>query len=143
MKARDILQEKSKALITIGPADTLLEASRCLSEHNIGALLVVDAGQSVGILSERDIVREFARHGAACEAVAVGEAMTGDPVVGEMDDELDEIAQIMTQRRIRHLPILDGEDLVGLVSIRDVVQAQMRQSENEIRTLRSYMDSIP
>lgn len=143
MKARDILQEKSKSLITIGPAGTLREASRCLYEHNIGALLVVDDGQSVGILSERDIVRQFAEHGAACETIAVEAAMTGDPVVGEMDDKVGDMAQIMTQRHIRHLPILDGDELVGLVSIRDVVEAQMRQSENQIRTLRSYMDSIP
>jgi CBS domain-containing protein len=144
MNVRDILQEKGKKLITTGGDETLLAASRRLKEHNVGVLLVMDdADEPVGILSERDIVRQFAEHGAACEDILVEEAMTEDPIVGVMDDEIEHVAVIMTEQHIRHLPIVEGSELIGLVSIRDVVESQLKESESKIRTLRTYLDSIP
>jgi CBS domain-containing protein len=144
MNVRDILQEKGKTLITVGRHETLLAASRRLKEHNIGVLLVMDDdGLPVGILSERDIVRQFAQHGGACEDVPVEEAMTEDPIVGVPDDAVERVAGIMTGQHIRHLPIIEGGELIGLVSIRDVVEGQLKKSEARIRTLQTYLDSIP
>lgn len=144
MKVRDILQEKQHALITISPGDTLRAASRRLAEHNIGVLLVVeDDGQATGVLSERDIVREFAREGGACADTPVSEVMTSDPIVAELDDDVSKVASVMMQAHIRHLPVVSKGRLVGLVSIRDVVEGQMSASEGEIRRLRAYMNSIP
>lgn len=144
MNVRDILQEKDRTLITIGQGETLLTASRCLEQHNIGVLLVTgDGGQPVGILSERDVVHQFARHGAACEDIPVAEAMTEDPIVGVLDDAIERVAGIMAEQHIRHLPIVDGHELIGLVSIRDVVEGQQKESASRIRTLRTYLDSIP
>jgi CBS domain-containing protein len=144
MKVRDILQEKGKTLITVGRHETLLTASRLLKEHRIGVLLVMgDGGQPVGILSERDIVRQLAQHGGACEDVPVEDAMTEDPIVGVPDDAVERVASIMAEQHIRHLPIIEDGELIGLVSIRDVVAGQLKKSETRIRTLQTYLDSIP
>ncbi|NLH09490.1 MAG: CBS domain-containing protein [Chloroflexi bacterium] len=144
MKVRDILQGKKQPPITIAPGDTLLAASRLLAEHNVGVLLVVEPdGHPIGVLSERDIVREFARKGGSCEDVPVSEVMTADPIIGEMDGDVSQVASVMTRAHIRHLPIVSEGRLVGLISIRDVVEGQMSASEGEIRRLRAYMNSIP
>lgn len=140
MKIRDILKFKGSELITIGHQETLHKASRLLSEHNIGVLLVLDAKEKpVGIISERDIVREFARQGSACETTVIQKIMSEDLIIGVPDDDLDYVMNVMTQKRIRHLPILDEEQLAGFVSIGDVVKAQINQSETEIRFLRNYI----
>ena len=144
MKGRDILRDKASRLVTISEPETLLAASKRLAEHNIGVLLVTNEKERpVGILSERDIVRVFAQHGCECAEMSVREAMTPDPIIGLPDDDLTAVATTMTKNRIRHLPILDGSQMVGLVSIRDVVEAQLNESEGEIRRLQAYMNSIP
>lgn len=140
MKLRDILHQKNNELVTIRQDQTLHQASRLLHERHIGVLLVFDADDKpVGILSERDIVRVLAERGADSPAVTVGEAMTPDLIVGVPDDELTYAMNVMTQQRIRHLPVLEGESLVGLVSIGDIVKAQISQAETEIHYLQSYI----
>ncbi|MFC1960087.1 CBS domain-containing protein [Chloroflexota bacterium] len=144
MKVRELLQVKSTALVTIDQEQTLLEASGLLNDHHIGVLLVVDAEQKpVGILSERDVVRLFAEKKDQCATVQVQEAMTKDLIVGLPSDDLSYVMHVMTQQRIRHLPVLDDETLVGLISIGDVVKAQVDQAKTEIRYLQSYITGIP
>ena len=140
MKVRDILRRKRDEIISITAQVSLLEASRVLSEHNVGVLLVMDAqGKPIGIISERDIVRQFAQQGAHCAETPVKEAMTEELIVGVPDDDLNYVMNVMTQKRIRHLPILDEDRLAGLISIGDVVKAQVDQAETEIRYLTSYI----
>jgi len=143
MKVRDRLEDRQQALVTVGLDDTLHVASQRLAEHNIGLVLVMDeAGKPVGVLSERDVVREFARHGGGCESLLAREVMTEDPIIGVPDDELAEVAAIMMKQHVRHIPIVDGGTLVGLISIRDVVQAEQRASNAELRRLRMHLNSM-
>jgi CBS domain-containing protein len=140
VKIGDILKKKGTNIVTAGQRDSLSAASKLLNEHGIGVLLVVDNdGMPVGILSERDIVREFASQGPESGSILVRDAMTADLIVGVPDDDLNYALSVMTQQRIRHLPILDEGKLAGLVSIGDVVKAQIAESETEIRYLNSYI----
>jgi len=144
VKVQDILKSKGAELVTIGQQDSLVEAYRLLSEHNIGVLLVMDKqGKPVGIISERDLVHEFAKRGPAVEKATVQEAMTEDLIIGVPEDDLEYVMNVMTQQRIRHLPILDGDELAGLISIGDVVKSQITQAEAEIRYLHSYITGSP
>ncbi len=144
MNVRAILGHKKRGLVTVDQDLSLREASRLLNEHRIGVLLVLDQAQKpVGILSERDIVRHFAAEGGDCETRPVREAMTSELIIGVPDDDLRYVMTVMTQQRIRHLPILDGDELAGLVSIGDVVKAQIDETETEIRYLRSYITGLP
>ncbi len=139
MKVRTILSTKGTNVITIRPQQTLKEATFLLAEHNIGALVVVnDARQPVGIISERDILRAAARHDDAFSRT-VGEVMTKDLITGMPQDDLVSVANKMTEKRFRHLPIMDQGELVGIVSIGDVVKAQRDQYKGEIDTLQTQI----
>lgn len=140
MKVKQILGNKSGNVITVTPEQTLHEASLILTEHNIGAVVVVGTDHTpVGILSERDIIRMMASQGAAVMSHIVSDAMTEDVIVGYLDDDLASVSSTMTNRRIRHLPIMQGDDLVGMVSIGDIVKAQLTHVENEAHNLRQYI----
>lgn len=140
LTVKDLLNQKPSVIVTISPDKTLHEASKLLAEHNIGAVMVVDKnGAPQGILSERDIVRRLAKHGQDCLAMRVEEAMTKDLIIALPEDEVAKLSNVMTNNRIRHLPIMDGEQLVGIISIGDVVKAQIQHLEVETRTLRQYI----
>ncbi len=140
MKVRDILKKKSSDVITARPDHTLDSASKLLAEYNIGALVVVDdAEHPVGIISERDIVRAVARHGEKIFSLKVSDVMTKDLIIALMDDDLTYVTNTMTNKRIRHLPVMDGEQLAGIVSIGDAVKAQLDYFEGEAHTLRQYI----
>jgi CBS domain-containing protein len=135
MTIAQILMTKGSGVITIRPEEPVRQAVALLARHNIGALVVVDeAGRPVGILSERDVVRAAARdEGVFGRAVA--ELMTRQVVTGLPGDDLVAVAGTMTERRIRHLPVLDGGRLVGMVSIGDVLRAQRDKYQGEAETL--------
>lgn len=139
MTIRDILRHKGSAVVTVDPEGTVLEAMRVLVEHNIGAVVVTSGGDTVGILTERDVLRLGASDPESLAATKVADAMTRELVVGVADDLVDYAAGIMTANRIRHLPIMDGNTLIGLVSIGDVVNALKREKEVENRYLRDYI----
>lgn len=140
MKVKDVLSKKSSTVVTITADQTLLEASHLLAEYNIGAVMVVDEdGASLGILSERDIVRKMAMLKADVVDLKVAEAMTEDVITALPDDDLSHVSSVMTEKRIRHLPIMDGRKLIGIVSIGDVVKAQLDHVENEAHMLRQYI----
>lgn len=135
MNIAHVLARKGVRVITIGPKQSIRDALGLLARHNIGALVVVDdAGKPVGILSERDIVREAAGN-EQLFARTVGELMTRDVIVGMPEDDLKSAANTMTERRIRHLPVVDKGQLVGIVSIGDIMKAQRDQYEGEVDTL--------
>ncbi len=135
MTIASLLSKKGVKVVTIGPQDTIRQALGRLAEHNIGALVVVDAqGGLVGIVSERDIVRALARTEAILvEPIAA--IMTRDVVIGTPQDDLVAVGTTMTEHRFRHLPIVDGGRLVGIISLGDVVKAQRDQYQGEVDTL--------
>lgn len=143
MKISDILRHKSGAdVVTIVPTDTVTTLLAALAEHNIGALLVTDGdagGSVVGIVSERDVVRRIAASGASVLEQPVSEIMTTSVLSCTSEDAVDAIAVTMTERRIRHMPVIDDDSLVGIVSIGDVVSSRMRQLEQDRGQLEHYI----
>lgn len=138
MRICDILRRKGLEVVTIAPDRTILEAVQVLVEHNIGAVVVVDGPSPIGILSERDILRLTAR-AASLATLRVREAMTTDLVTGNVNDELRHVMDVMSQHRIRHLPIMDGSNLDGIVSIGDLVNELRRDAETENQHLKQYI----
>jgi CBS domain-containing protein len=139
MKIRTVLATKGMNTFTISPEQTLKEAIDVLVQHNIGALLVLAADKSlVGILSERDIIRHIARDEHVLSQ-PVSSIMTSDVITGRPQDDVQSVLLTMTQRRFRHLPIKDGDALIGIISIGDVVKAQMDEYQGEIDTLQTQI----
>jgi CBS domain-containing protein len=140
MNVAAILQDKGDTVHTIEPGARLEDAAKALDRLAIGALVVVDARRRVlGVLSERDIAREIARRGAAALGAAASTAMTEEVVTATPADTLHELMSRMTKRRIRHLPVISGGKLVGLVSIGDVVKWRIREAELEAQAMRDYI----
>jgi len=139
MNIARILATKGMNVITIRPEQSIGEAIALLAKRNIGALVAVDeAGKPVGILSERDIVRAAAKNEQVFSQT-VSELMTKNVIVGMPQDDLRAVAHTMTERRFRHLPIMDEGKLIGIVSIGDVVKAQRDQYEGEVDTLQTQL----
>ena len=135
MNIAGLLATKGVKVITIAPQDTIREGVRRLAEHNIGALVVVDGGGGLaGIVSERDVVRALARVEAIL-AAPISAIMTRDVIIGTPQDDLVAAGNTMTERHIRHLPVMDGGRLVGMISIGDIVKAQRYQYRGEVDTL--------
>lgn len=137
MNIKSILATKGAHVVTIGPDQRVRDALNVLAQHNYGALVIADAqNHPIGIISERDIVRLAAKN-ENCFSVPVGEVMTKNLILGVPQDDLRAVANTMTDRRIRHLPIVDDQGvLMGIVSIGDVVKAERNNLEGEADTLR-------
>ena len=139
MKIESILATKSSNVITVGPDQSLKEAVDLLAEHDIGTLIVVDGvGQPIGIISERDIVREAARTETVL-GQSVSRVMTKDLITASPQDDLETVLQTMTAKHFRHLPIMDQERLIGVISIGDVVKAQLDKYQGEVDTLQTQI----
>ena len=139
MNIASLLAKKSGAPITIRPEQTVRDALALLATHNIGALIVVSAaGMPVGIVSERDIVREAARNEQVFGR-AMSEIMTRDVITGVPEDDLASVANLMTEKRIRHLPVVTGGKLIGIISIGDVVKAQRDTYQGKVETLETQI----
>jgi len=138
MNIANILARKGSVAVTVRPEQTIREALALLDRHNIGALIAVEGDHPVGILSERDIVRQAARDEKFFVRV-VGELMTRDVITGQPHDDLLSVAHTMTERRIRHLPVVDKGRLVGMVSIGDIVKAQRDHYQGEVDTLQTQL----
>ena len=135
MLIADVLHEKGSKVVTIRPDQTVKDAVERLAEHRIGALVVEDQLKPVGIFSERDLVNRLAENGARAYDSQVGELMSSPVVSGAPTDTVDQTLSLMTRRRIRHLPILVDGDLVGLVSLGDLVKHRMEEKELEASVL--------
>lgn len=134
-----ILAQKGADILSIGPAATLTEAAALLTVRKIGSLVVMDGDTLVGILSERDIVRSCAERGGAALAEPVRNSMTVNVLTAAPQDSVDNALARMTDRRIRHLPVLHGQKLVGVVSIGDLVKAQIDEALAEADAMRAYI----
>jgi CBS domain-containing protein len=140
MNVHAILRNKGDSVVTIHPDATIDRAVSVLRRRGIGALVVSDNGESVvGILSERDIVDALARFGGDLLSVSVSEVMSSPVVTCEPGDSVAELMAEMTNRRIRHFPVLDDGRLVGIVSIGDLVKSRLDEIEYEAHSLRSFI----
>jgi CBS domain-containing protein len=141
MNLRDILQSKGDAVFTIPPTSSMAEAVRVMVDHRCGSLIVGTAGQMVGIISERDVLRTLAEVHKPLEEIPIADRMTSRVITGQPDDDLGKVMGIMTQNRIRHLPVMNEGKLVGMVSIGDLVKAQHEQLTRENYFLMNYIQS--
>jgi CBS domain-containing protein len=144
MNVKTILAAKALGgdIISIEPAATLDAAAKLLSTHRIGAVIIRGAGGRLsGILSERDIVRAVSEHGASALAIPVGQIMTRNVMTCGEDDTVADIMERMTSGKFRHLPVMRGAVLVGLISIGDVVKHRVGEVERESEEMREYIRS--
>jgi len=142
MKLATLIHGKSHEIVKIRDNQNIAEAAIALTEHKIGALLVEGQdGQIAGILSERDIVGGMAPHGADLHDVSVSELMTTNVIRCSPNDTVNEAMAMMTDRRIRHLPVFEGDELVGFISIGDLVKCRIMEVQSEAEALRQYITS--
>jgi CBS domain-containing protein len=141
MIVRTILKQKQNNDVATATAEqSVAEAAIALYNRKIGALLVVDAKRHiVGILSERDIVRGLALHGGKAEALKIQDLMTSAVLVCSPDDSLDTLMEIMTNKRVRHLPVVEQGELVGIITIGDVVKSRLEEATMQVDSLRDYV----
>lgn len=139
MLVAEILKDKGDAVYAVGPDLTLAEACVELEARRVGALIVCDKDKVVGVLSERDVVRAVAREGKAGLDRPVSEVMTADVVFTAPAETVGILMERMTERRIRHLPVLAGGRLAGVISIGDVVKCQIAEATHEAESLRTYI----
>lgn len=138
MHVAAVLKRKGHQVITTAPEATVAAVIELLTDNRIGAVLVMDGERIAGIISERDIIRDLARRGAAILDKPVAELMTRDVLHCRPSDTIAEVMTVMTQKRIRHLPVVE-DTLVGMISIGDVVKQRLDETELEVETLRSYV----
>jgi CBS domain-containing protein len=140
MKLAAILKQKSGAPISVTTGASISDVVHVLAEKRIGAVLVVDGkDELVGILSERDIVRSLDKKAGATLELTAADLMTHSPTTTSPDASVADAMEIMSDGRFRHLPVMEGGKLIGLVSIGDVVKARIDQQEHEVDSLRAYV----
>lgn len=140
MHVERILAAKGNNVISVDLDETVGQAAEILSDNRIGAILVRnEAGLVEGVLSERDIVRGMAQIGGQCMEATVADLMTRNVVYCQPEDNIDTIMSVMTEHRIRHLPVMRGDQLLGIISIGDVVKFRIEEIENEAAAMRQYI----
>jgi CBS domain-containing protein len=138
---RQLLQSKGSAIYSIAPDTRVFEALKLMAEKEVGALVVLDGDTLAGIISERDYARKVILHGKSSHDIPVRAIMTEKVVTVQPDQTIDQCMALMTNKRIRHLPVTEGDKLVGLVSIGDLVKEVIAEQEQTIRQLESYIHS--
>lgn len=138
--AKDILERKGTQVLTTGPNETILEAARRMNENRVGALVVVDSRMGLmGILTERDILTRVVAESVSPTKATVGEIMTAKVIYCTPDTPVPECREIMTRRRLRHLPVLEDSRLVGLISIGDLMAYEAAQQQFTIEYMHEYI----
>jgi len=137
--AQVIKNKSEQDIFTISPEATVLEAIKIMADKGIGALVVADGGKVVGILSERDYTRKVTLMERSSYSTTVAEIMTSKVITVSLNNTVEECLQLMTDRHLRHLPVLDNEKLVGFISIGDLVKAAMEDQKNLIEQLKQYI----
>ena len=136
---RQLLEAKSPEVIAIGPEAPVIDAIRLMAERQVGALLVMEGPALAGILSERDYARKIVLQGRSSKDTPVRDIMTSTVVTVAPGDSIDRCMQLVTDRRIRHLPVLDGDAVVGVLSIGDLVKAVIELQRQDIDQLQRYI----
>ena len=138
---RQLLEAKAPEIISIDPGSAVIDAIRLMAEKRIGAVLVMQGTQLVGILSERDYARKIVLQGRSSSDTPVRDIMTADVLTVGLDDNADHCMQVVTDRRIRHLPVVHQGSVVGVVSIGDLVKAVIEDQQVELDQLQRYIAS--
>lgn len=139
---KQILEEKQiQEIISISPEKMVFEALVIMAEKHIGALAVIENGKLVGIFSERDYAREVALKEKKSKTTPISEVMTSKLIYGQANDLVDSAMNTMSNKRIRHLPVMDGNDMIGMLSIGDLVKATIEYQEELINQLETYIRS--
>jgi CBS domain-containing protein len=138
---RQLLERKPAALFSVEPETPVLEAIRAMAEHRVGALLVMADRRLVGIVSERDYARKVILLGRASHDTPVADIMSTPVITVQQHDTVQTCMQIMTDRHVRHLPVIDGDKVLGMVSIGDLVKAVIAEQQQQIEQLESYIHS--
>jgi CBS domain-containing protein len=136
---RHILQQKGPAVWTVPPDASVHDAVKMMSKNDIGLLVVIEGDEVVGIVSERDIARKVILKDESSGTTPVKDIMTTDVITIAPEQSIDECMALMTSKHIRHLPVMDGKKLVGLISIGDVVKATILEKEQLIKELQNYI----
>jgi len=140
MKVKDILAVKGNRVVTVEKESTIIDAMSIFSANRIGSLLVVDKESNIlGIIGARDVLMAVINHLDQIKTMTVEKIMTTNLIVGTLDDKVDYILSVMTENRIRHVPIMEGKELKGLVSIGDVVKSQLKETHVENKYLKDYI----
>lgn len=144
MYVQSILDTKGSKVVTTHPGETIAATARLLTENRIGAALVLNGpgdgnGQVVGVISERDIVAGMAKYGTRVTEMTVADLMTREVLLCRPNDSIADIMAVMTARRVRHLPVIEGDRLVGIVSIGDMVKHRLDEAAMEVDSLRQYV----
>lgn len=139
MKISQILEEKGREIWSIGPDATVFEALELMADKRIGALLVVEGERLIGILSERDYARKVILLGRGSRKTPVRDIMSPDPCCIRPEQTIDQAMALMTEKRIRHLPVVQNDALAGIVTIGDVVKAKIASQEFAIKQLENYI----
>ena len=139
MRIADVLRTKGSAVATITPETSVSGLLNELAVHNIGAMVVVSADGVVGIVSERDVVRKLHEHGTDLLRLPVSEIMTTMVATCSPADTVDHLTAVMTTKRVRHIPVVENDRLIGIVSIGDIVKQRMEELESEQRALQDYI----
>lgn len=138
-KVRNILQSKNNSTISVSPDSTVFEALELMVEKNVGALLVMEQDNFIGIFTERDYARKVILKGKASKETLIREIMTEDPITVSLDNSIEDCMRLMTNKFIRHLPVVDNGKLIGIISIGDVVKFIIEEQRFIIENLEHYI----
>ena len=138
---RHLLDRKDRAVFSVGPEAPVLEAIRAMAEHHVGALLVMKGEVLAGIVSERDYARKVILRGRSSSDTPVRDIMTFPVLTVSPDTSVDQCMQLVTDKRVRHLPVIDAGRVIGMVSIGDLVKAVIAEQQQQIQQLESYIHS--
>jgi len=142
LKIKQLLEKKGSSAVTVAESANVAAAIHIMHQHRVGSVIVPSAsGEPIGILTERDIMRLYAEGKTAFETLLVKDCMTTGLILAKPDDEITEVLTVMTQRRFRHMPVVQEDQIIGVISIGDLVKAQLEETAEEARALRDYINS--
>ncbi len=140
MNVKTLLETKGKDVVSIDAGSTVEDAIRVMNSRKISAMMVTEQSKTKGIFTERDVVRCYLTHeGKSFKDIMLKDVMTTDLIVAQMDDDLNDIMSVMVEKNIRHLPVVEGGNVIGMLSIRDVIQTHVGKLTSEIHYLKDYI----
>ena len=138
-KVKQILQEKGREVWSVGPEATVYDAIAMMADKEVGALVVMDADKLVGVVTERDYARKVVLQGRSSKDTRIRDIMTSRVAYARPDQSVEECMAVMTEKRIRHLPVMEGEQMLGIISIGDLVKAIIEEQQHVIEQLEQYI----
>jgi len=140
MKVLDLLNSKGKDIVSIDAERSVEDAIRSMHSRKISAIMVTESGKTLGIFTERDVVRCYvASGGKSFKDIAVKDFMVSNLIVAVPDEDIEEVSAIMVEKNIRHLPVVENHKVIGMLSIRDIIQTQVKKLTSEIHYLKDYI----